>query len=268
MEEYAQPELEVHLEPARENRPSEQPKVQPVTKQQRRKGKEKQQEEEEDDFVSKEAFSIWKKHYAGKGFVGERGFGQLISPFKELIEQRGCGKFCKHQKSGYAAVVREFYCNLVWRKENSIFVRGVWVPYGAETINEMYGMEGQKHGSKYKKITDNPNRENITRKLTDGKVKWGQGREEKKIINSGDLTEEAKVWFYFLASVLVPTKHVCTVREEKAIILYAILKGYKLNAGAIIENSIMRYHEGNKKGLIPHPATITRLCIRADVKGT
>ena len=67
---------------------------------------------------------------------------------------------------------------------------------------------------------------------------------------------------------MVPTKHVCTVREQEAIILYAILKGYKLNAGAVIENSIMRYHEGNKRGLIPHPATITRLCIRDGVKGS
>ena len=29
----------------------------------------------------------------------------------------------------------------------------------------------------------------------------------------------------------------------------------------------MKYHEGNKRGIIPHPATITRLCIRAGVKG-
>ena len=86
MEEYTQTEREVHLEPTMENRPSKQPEVQPVTKQQRRKGKERQQEEEEDEFVSEEAFSIWKKHYAEKGFVGERGFSQLISPFKELIE--------------------------------------------------------------------------------------------------------------------------------------------------------------------------------------
>ena len=42
---------------------------------------------------------------------------------------------------------------------------------------------------------------------------------------------------------------------------------YKLNAGAIIENSIVKYHEGNKRGLIPHRATVTRLCIRAGVKG-
>ena len=181
MEEHAQPEGEVHLEPTgevhlepiEENKPSEQPEVQPVARQQRRKGKERQHEEEEDDLISEEAYSIWKKHYAGKGFIGERGFSQVIFPFKELIEQRGWGNFCKHQKYGYAVVVREFYSNLVGRKENSVFVRGVWVPYGAETINAMYGMEGQKHGSKYKKIVESPNREKIARRLTDGKVKWG-----------------------------------------------------------------------------------------------
>ena len=49
----------------------------------------------------------------------------------------------------------------------------------------MYGMEGQKHGSKYKKLADSPDREKIARRLTDGKVKWGQGQGEKKIINEG-----------------------------------------------------------------------------------
>ena len=142
MEEYTQPEGEVRQEPERENLPSEPSEVQPVSKQQSKRGKEKQQEEEKDEFVSEEAFSIWKKYYAGKGFVGERGFSKLISPFKELIEQRGWRNFHKHQKSGYAAVVREFYSNLVGRKDNSVYVRGVWVPYGAKTINEMYGMEG------------------------------------------------------------------------------------------------------------------------------
>ena len=128
-------------------------------------------------------------------------------------------------------------------------------------------MEGQKHGSKYKRLADRPNREKIARRLTDGKVKWGIGQGGKRIINRGDLTEEAKVWFYFLASVLIPTKHVCTVREQEVVLLYAILKGYKVNAGAITENSIMKYHEGNKRGLIPHPATITWLCLKAGVKG-
>ena len=50
-------------------------------------------------------------------------------------------------------------------------------------------------------------------------------------------------------------------------ILYALLKGYKINIGSLIEESIKGYHIRNKRGLIPHPATITRLYILARVKG-
>ena len=153
MEEHAQleevhlkPTEEVHRERTEENRPSEQPEVRQVARQHKRKGKERRQEEREDEFISDEAYSIWKKHYAGKGFVGERGFSQLISPLKDLIEQRGWGKFCKHYKTGYAAIVREFYSNLVGRKDNSVYVRGVLVPYGAKSINAIYGMDQNTKG--------------------------------------------------------------------------------------------------------------------------
>ena len=128
-------------------------------------------------------------------------------------------------------------------------------------------MAGHKHGSKFKKLLENPNFKKIAKKLIDGKAQLGQGEGGPKTLNRGSLTEEAKVWFYFLASVLVPTKHLCTVREQEAIMLYAILKGYKINVGTIIENSIMRYHEANRRGLIPHPVTITFLCLKAGVKG-
>ena len=50
-------------------------------------------------------------------------------------------------------------------------------------------------------------------------------------------------------------------------LLYAILKGYKFRVGKIIENSIMSYYKGGHKGLIPHPALITRLCILGGVEG-
>ena len=85
-------------------------------------------------------------------------------------------------------------------------------------------------------------------------------------INRGSLTEEAKVWFYFLSSVILPTKHLCAVREQEAIILYALLKGYKMNVGGLIEGSIRGYHLSNKRGLIPHPTTISRLCIFIGVR--
>ena len=164
-------------------------------------------------------------------------------------------------------MVREFYSNLVGRKDNTVYVRGVWVPYGAQAINQVYGMAGHKHGSKFKKLLENPDLKKIAEKLTNGKVQLRQEKGGPKTLNRGSLTEEAKVWFYFLASVLVPTRHLSTVREQEAVMLYAILKGYKINIGTIIENSIMRYHEGNKRGVIPDPATVTILCLKAGVKG-
>ena len=57
-----------------------------------------------------------------------------------------------------------------------------------------------------------------------------------------------------------------TVRREEAIILYALLKGYKINVGKVIEKSILGYSESKCRGLIPHPATITRLCIKGGVE--
>ena len=41
-----------------------------------------------------------------------------------------------------------------------------------------------------------------------------------------------------------------------------------MNVGGLIEGSIRGYHLNNKRGLIPHPATISRLCIYAGVRGS
>ena len=267
--------MEENVQPAEENRqeettgemPAEASEIPTVPEKRSDKGKEKVTEEEVDDFVSEEAHSNMWKYYDHKGFVAERRFKTPITPFKELIEKRGWETLCEHRRAGYVAVVREFYANLVGRKDNTVYVRGVWVPYGAQAINQVYGLAGLKHGSKYKKLLENPDLKKIAEKLTGGKAQLWQEKGGPKTLNRGSLTEEAKVWFYFLSSVLVPTKHLSTVREQEAVMLYAILKGYKINIGAIIENSIMRYHDGNKRGLIPHPATVTILCLKAGVKG-
>ena len=152
MEEYVQPEEETRQEEPMEEMPTEAPEAPAVSEERTNRGKGKAREEEVEDFVSEEAYSNWRKHYANKGFVPERRFRNPITPFKEMIEQRGWKALCAHQKSGYAVVVKEFYSNLVGRKDNTVFVRGVWVPYGAKAINEAYKMAGHKHGSKFKKL--------------------------------------------------------------------------------------------------------------------
>ena len=102
-----------------------------------------------------------------------------------------------------------------------------------------------------------------------GKGEWNSTKKNPfESIARGSLTKEAKMWFYFLASVLLPSKHLRTVRQEEAILLDAILKGYKINVGKFIENSILSYYQRKYRGLIPHPATITKICILGMVEGT
>ena len=104
--------------------------------------------------------------------------------------------------------------------------------------------------------------------LTNGRGEWNSTKNNLfESISRGSLIEEAKVWFYFIGSVLLYSKHLSIVRQEEAILLYAILKGYKINVGKDIENSIMNYYRSKYIGLMPHPVTITRLRNRKLLKG-
>ena len=227
-----------------------------------------EQEEEERAFFSTKARVVWEKQLADKGFISDKGFGKFISPFSEIIEKKSLDFFCEHKALGFATLEREFYSNMVEMREDSVYVLGVWVPFGLKKINEMFKLKELKHGSKLKKRVEKPDHEKIVNLLTAGKGRCETTKKNPhKAINRGSLTKEANVWFYFIALVMVPTKHLCSVREQEAIILYALLKGYKVNVGRLIEGSIMGYHLSNKRGLIPHPTTITRLCILAGVKG-
>ena len=150
-----------------------------------------------------------------KGFIGERGFSTFISPFAEIIKKRGWNLFCKHKPPGYATVVREFYSNMNDMKEYAVYVTGVLVPMGHEMINEVLQIKDPKNRSKYKKLTIEPNHEKIVDFLIGGKGKWNSTKKNPhESIPRGSLTEESKVWFYFIASVIIPTKHLCTKKEE------------------------------------------------------
>ena len=48
--------------------------------------------------------------------------------------------------------------------------------------------------------------------------------------------------------------------------MYALVKGYTLNKGKIIEESILDYVKGKYSGNIPHPSLITLLFIKGGVK--
>ena len=232
MSEHCQGVVEVHLEPQYETVANAEPETQPTVeepveeeraaKRQRTVRSTKEEEIESDNnFVSVKPKDLWK----------------LISPFSEIIEKRGWECLCAHMVAPrLSALEREFYADMVGMREDSVYVQGVWVPFGHKRINKMFKLRKLKHGSKFKKLVENPNHEKNIDLLTGGQGKWEATRKNPHYsINRGSLTEEDKVWFYFLSSIILPTKHLCAVREQEAIILYALLKGYKMNVGGLIE---------------------------------
>ena len=82
---------------------------------------EEAESEGDKDFVSAKAHALWNKLFVDKGFISERGFGKLISPFSKIIENKGWDFFCKHKVPGFA-LAREFYSNMVEMKEDSMYV--------------------------------------------------------------------------------------------------------------------------------------------------
>ena len=186
----------------------------------------------------------------------------MISPFQQIIENKERHLFCEHRAPRFVDVVKEFYSNMVGLKKKACFVRGQWISFNREKIDEAFNLIERKNGSNFKRLVKEPDYQKIVDLLKNGKGKWNSTRKNPhESIARGSLTEEAKVWFYFICLVLLPSKHLSTVREKEFVMLYAILMGCKFSVGKIIDNSILSYYKGNFRGLVPHPTLITRLCI-------
>ena len=54
----------------------------------------------------------------------EKGFKQLVFPFKAEIERWGWEKVSQHRELGVRALVKEFYANLGEQKNLMCYVRG------------------------------------------------------------------------------------------------------------------------------------------------
>ena len=79
-----------------------------------------------------------------RGFIVERGFNQLISLFSKMLKNRGWQSLGKHKAPGCAAWVKEFFANMMEEKRKKVHVRGKWIDFNKETINELFNL--QKEG--------------------------------------------------------------------------------------------------------------------------
>ena len=56
-----------------------------------------------------------------------------------------------------AAVVREFFENLLGRREKTCYVKGKWISNDKKEINRVYNLSELKDKSKFKKLQKDPN---------------------------------------------------------------------------------------------------------------
>ena len=75
-------------------------------------------------FLTDKGVEIFKKTLTKKGFIGKRGFKELVPPFKEEIERRGWEMLYKHLEPDKRTLVKEFYANLGDRKNLTYYVKG------------------------------------------------------------------------------------------------------------------------------------------------
>ena len=157
-----------------------------------------QREEKVSDFVSERAYFAWWDKLQHKDFFGERGFNKLISPFIEMIEKRGCQLFGEHKGPDFVALVNEFYANMVGVKGKTVCVKGKWISFNREKVNETFNMKEQKDGSKFKKLVKEPKYQKIVDLLTNGKGKWKATRKTiHESIARGSLTRKLRYGFTF-----------------------------------------------------------------------
>ena len=143
----------------------------------------------------------------------------------------------EHKEPGCVALVKECFANLVEKEGKKVYVRVHWLDFSKEEINRLFSLRVQKDGLNFKEQLKEPKHRKIVDLLTARKGEWkGTKKTSFKSIAIGYLTEEVKAWFYFISYVLMPSKHLSIVRREEVILLYALLKGYKIKVGKSLKS--------------------------------
>ena len=86
-----------------------------------------------------------------RGFIAERRFKNIISPFAKMVEKRESQSLAEQKERGCASLVREFFANMVEREGKRVYVRGQWIDFSGEEINKLFNLGVQKDGSKFRK---------------------------------------------------------------------------------------------------------------------
>ena len=84
------------------------------------------------NFISDKVSTLMERILKDRGFIAERGFKKLISPFSKILEKRRWQSLGEHKQHGCATLVNEFFANMVEKEGKNVYVRGNWVDFSKE----------------------------------------------------------------------------------------------------------------------------------------
>ena len=130
-------------------------------------------------------------------FIPERGFAVSNAYFERIMLQKGWATFASHPSAGVGRVVREFYVNVLLHRDHTYWVRGKWVSFGPQQINQCYALE-KVDETRFQTLQVNINWHEIFKDLTDDQAHWNITRKGELTWFPSSLTLSAKIWFYFV----------------------------------------------------------------------
>ncbi|KAK8918957.1 hypothetical protein KSP39_PZI021671 [Platanthera zijinensis] len=231
-----------------------------------RKGKGKVVVYKDDRFVNDEArvrYDLVKL----KQVIFERGFEMEMKYWSkgyiDNMQKQGWSTFCHPRTEAILPWVYEFYANGIFQNDDKVLVRGKEVNFSPQGICECFDM-GNPEWDEYEQIKNTVSPDEVAAILCQAKTNmWANPR--KHVLNSTSFTREAKVWMLFVNASLLPTKHANQISLERAVLIYCIMLGRKINAGQMIYDQLKERFAANGGRQLWYPTLITLMCRFAGV---
>ena len=224
------------------------------------------QEYDESKFVSFEASERFISLMHVRRPIPERGFTitERENPvLYRMISNRNWEAFCAQPHWSITNLVREFYANAEEHRRGRTVVRNKTIDFSSSAINQYFGLPDIPN-SEYASYRTQANYDDICNTLCVPGSVWKMSGGSPKTLAGTSLTVEARAWQYFVCQKMMPATHFSDLTVDKAVLIYAILRGMSIDAGRVIFDSII-HTVRNKLGLY-FPSLITQLCLEAGVR--
>lgn len=228
-------------------------------------------------FRSAEHQRKYENKMEGKAFVSEKSFdlGNLreYPEIKMQIQNRKWEALMTVPRLFSAQVVKEFYVNVYTESKGKdqfkSFVRGKEVKFDSRSINKMLKIPEVE--CEYEEMVSRDLGEEEAKVILDSichdGVKWkttSGGAPQR--IQASQLTATAYAWSNFVHHTLLPCPNVSDVKVSRALLIFCILTGKRVNVGNILAKSILTIARSEKvNAALGHPSLVQWLCQKSKV---